>query len=267
MLGSFIHVRTYLPFVMLKPWRVAILFGTGLVAGFVDSIAGGGGLITLPVLLSLGLGPKEALGTNKLQASFGSGSAALHYARAKAVPLKDCLRGFAFSFLGAALGSLAVQQLTRSVLERAIPILVLAVAAYTLLKPRLGAEDVHPRMSRNSFDLLFGLGIGFYDGFLGPGTGTFWTMAFMLCLGFNMLRATAYTKVMNFASNLSSLALFLAGGSVLFTEGCVMGAGQLLGARLGAGMVVTRGTKFIRPMFLCVVFALTLKLIYGAYAK
>jgi uncharacterized membrane protein YfcA len=252
---------------MIIAWRLPILFGTGLAAGFVDSIAGGGGLITLPVLLSLGLEPKQALGTNKLQASFGSGSASWHYARAKAVPLRDCVRGFTFSFSGAALGSLAVQQLARTALERIIPVLLIAVAMYTLLKPRLGQEDLHPRMKRASFDLIFGLSIGFYDGFLGPGTGTFWTMAFMLCLGFNMLRATAYTKVMNFASNLSSLAIFLMSGHVCFVEGIMMGIGQLLGAKIGAGIVITRGTKFIRPIFLTVVFALTLKLLYGANVK
>ena len=252
---------------VITPWHLPILFGTGLVAGFVDSIAGGGGLITLPVLLSLGLDPKQALGTNKLQASFGSGSASWHYARAKAVPLRDCARGFMFSFAGAALGSLAVQQLARAALERIIPVLLIAVAVYTLLKPRLGQQDLHPRMTRSSFDFIFGLSIGFYDGFLGPGTGTFWTMAFMLGLGFNMLRATAYTKVMNFASNLSSLAIFLMSGRVCFFEGITMGVGQLLGAKIGAGMVITRGTKFIRPIFITVVFALTVKLLYGAYTR
>src|SRR5437667_7445059 len=151
---------------MLKTWRLPILFGTGLVAGFVDSIAGGGGLITLPVLLSVGLEPKLALGTNKLQASFGSGSASWHYARAKAVALNDCVRGFVFSFVGAALGSLAVYQLNQAVLRRAIPILLIAVALYMLFKPELGKEDLHPRMRRFDFDLAFGLGIGFYDGFL-----------------------------------------------------------------------------------------------------
>jgi uncharacterized membrane protein YfcA len=113
--------------------------------------------------------------------------------------------------------------------------------------------------------VTFGLLLGFYDGFFGPGTGTFWAMAYMLGLGFNMSRATGYTKVMNFASNISSLLFFLAGGKVLFLAGLIMGAGQLAGARLGARMVITKGTKFIRPVFLAVVFALTIKLLYDAY--
>jgi uncharacterized membrane protein YfcA len=252
---------------MHEPWLLALLFTTSLVAGFVDSIAGGGGLITLPVLLSCGLDPRLALGTNKLQAVFGSGSAAWHYAAAKTVPLKDCARGFALALIGAALGSLAVRELDRELLRRAIPVLLIAVALYTLFKPRLGAEDIHPRMRRGWFDMIFGLSLGFYDGFFGPGTGTFWTMAFMLGLGFNMTKATGYTKVMNFGSNLSSLAVFLVTGNAIFLWGLIMGVGQLLGARVGARMVITRGTKFIRPVFLTVVFALTLKLIYDGYWK
>ena len=252
---------------MFKLWHLPLLFLTGLVAGFVDSIAGGGGLITLPVLLSFGLDPQHALGTNKLQATFGSASASWHYARAKTVSLKDCTRGFLLSLAGAALGTLAVRQLDPSFLKRAIPVLLISVAIYTLLKPGLGAADLHPRMARGVFDLTFGLLLGFYDGFFGPGTGTFWTMAYMLGLGFNMTRATGYAKVMNFASNVSSLAFFLLGSNVCFAAGLTMGVGQMLGARIGAGMVITRGTKFIRPVFISVVFALTLKLLYDAYGK
>jgi hypothetical protein len=252
---------------MFKLWHLPLLFGTGLVAGFVDAIAGGGGLITLPVLLSFGLDPRHALGTNKLQATFGSGSAAWHYAQARTLALNDCKRGFVLSLLGAALGTLAVQQLDTSFLKRAIPVLLIGVASYTLLKPRLGAEDLHPRMVRGVFDMTFGLLLGFYDGFFGPGTGTFWTMAFMLGLGFNMTRATGYAKAMNFASNLSSLVFFLPGGNVCLAAGLTMGVGQVLGARMGSRMVIARGTKFIRPVFISVVLALTMKLLYDAYAK
>jgi len=251
---------------MFQLWQLPLLFGTGLVAGFVDSIAGGGGLITLPVLLSFGLGPQEALGTNKLQASFGSGSAAWHYAEGRTVPLRDCVRGFWFSALGAALGTLAVRQVDPAFLRRAIPVLLMAIALYMLVKPELGAEERQPRIRRGGFDLSFGLLLGFYDGFFGPGTGTFWTMAFVLVLGFNLTRATGYTKVMNFASNVSSLAFFLWGRKVEFTAGLAMGIGQLVGARIGSRMVLARGTKFIRPVFIGVVLALTLKLLYHGYA-
>jgi len=252
---------------MIQPWHLPLLFATGAIAGFVDSIAGGGGLITIPVLLSFGLGPKETLGTNKLQATFGSGSAAWHYAAAGTVQVRDCVRGFVCSLVGAALGAVAVQQIDPSFLNKAIPILLIAVAVYTLFRPQLGTKDLRPRLRRAPFDIVLGLGIGFYDGFFGPGTGTFWAMAYMLGLGFNMARATGYTKVMNFASNVSSLAFFLASGKVYFVAGLVMGVGQLIGARIGSRMVITKGTGFIRPIFIGAVLVMATKLLYDNYAK
>lgn len=252
---------------MIELWHWPLLFATGLAAGFVDSIAGGGGLITLPVLLSFGFDPRTALGTNKLQATFGSGSAAWHYAKAGAVEVRDCTRGFVITFVAAMLGSLAVGQLDRDLLRRAMPLLLIAVAIYSLMRPKLGENDLHPRMSRTRFDVVFGLLLGFYDGFFGPGTGTFWTMAFVLAMGFNLTRATGYTKVMNLGSNLASLAYFLWAGNILFLAGLVMGLGQLLGARLGSRMVMKRGTKFIRPVFISVVFAITAKVLYDAWLR
>jgi hypothetical protein len=248
-------------------WQWPVLFGAGFGAGFVDSIAGGGGLITLPVLLSCGLAPKEALGTNKLQASFGSASAAGHYALAHAVSLTECRRGFIFTLVGAAAGALAVEHVDPAFLRKAIPVLLITVAVYVLLKPSLGEQDASPRLSRAWFELSFGLTLGFYDGFFGPGTGTFWAMSCVLFLGYNLTRATAYSKVMNLASNLSSLLLFLVGGHVRFAIGITMGVGQLLGARIGSRMVLSRGTRFIRPVLLGAVLLLTLKLFYDGYAR
>ena len=152
-------------------------------------------------------------------------------------------------------------------LKRFIPMLLVAVAIYSLLRPQLGAEDIHPRMPRVWVDVVFGSLLGFYDGFFGPGTGTFWAMAFMLGAGFNMTRATGYTKVMNFASNLSSLLCFLPGGHVVPWAGVTMGIGQWLGAWLGSRTVVKHGARFIKPIFIAVVLGLTLKLLYEGYLK
>jgi uncharacterized protein len=248
---------------MIELWDLPLLFLTALAAGFVDSIAGGGGMITLPVLLSFGLNPQDALGTNKLQATFGSATASVHFARAGAVQLRESVRGFGITFVSAAVGTLVVRQIDPAYLRVAIPALLVVIAIYMLVHPTLGAEDVRPKMRRSAFDAVFGLMLGFYDGFFGPGTGTFWTMSFMLFLGFNMTRATASTKVMNFASNIASLLFFAVGGNVLFVAGTVMGVGQLIGARIGAGMVLTRGVKFIRPLFLTVVLIITLRLLWG----
>ena len=239
-----------------------LLFCAGFVAGLVDSIAGGGGLITVPVLMGIGLPPQVALGTNKLQASFGSGSAMLHFVRAGSVKLSDCWSGILWTATGAALGVWMLQLLDATILKQLIPWLLAAIAVYTLCSPRLGAEDSHAQLKPGPFYLLFGLAIGFYDGFFGPGTGSFWTMALMMLLGCSMLRATATTKVMNFTSNFVALIFFLSVGQVRFVEGLVMGVGQFLGARVGSRLVIKRGTALIRPVFISVVLALVGRLIY-----
>lgn len=248
-------------------WLCAILFGTGVAAGFVDSIAGGGGLITLPVLMNLGLAPQDALGTNKLQACFGSGSATWHYGRAGLIRFKASLAGVAFTAIGAGLGTLLVRQLDPVFLNRAIPVLLAAIALYVLFRPKLGAEALRPRMEESLFHACFGLLIGFYDGFFGPGTGTFWAMAYMLGVGFDMTRATAHTKLMNFTSNVVSLLVFLEGGHVKYAAGLAMGLGQVAGARLGARVVIRNGARFIRPVFIVVVLAITVKLLYAAFVE
>jgi uncharacterized membrane protein YfcA len=239
-----------------------LLFLTGLIAGLVDAIAGGGGLITIPVLLGIGLPPQLALGTNKLQASFGSGSAMLTFVRAGTVKLNDCKAGIAFTALGAGFGTYIVQLLDPGFLRLIIPWLLITIVIYTLLTPRLGQQDIHPRMGAQFFFFFIGLTLGFYDGFFGPGTGSFWVMSLMLGLGFNMTKATGYTKVMNFTSNFASLVFFAIGGSVLWREGLVMGAGQFIGARIGARLVVSKGTCFIRPVFITMVLLITARLIW-----
>ena len=181
--------------------------------------------------------------------------------------MRDCRRGFVITFIAAGAGTWLVQQLPRDFLKQFIPVLLIVVAVYSLLRPNLGHTDAAPQMKRVRFDAIFGLLLGFYDGFFGPGTGTFWAVAFVLVMGFNFTKATGYTKVMNFASNLSSLLLFLLGGHILFLPGVTMGVGQLLGARLGSRTVVKHGAKFIRPIFIIVVLAITLKLLYGVYSK
>jgi uncharacterized membrane protein YfcA len=252
---------------MIELWQVPLLFAAGAVAGLVDSIAGGGGLITLPVLLGLGMDPRTALGTNKLQSTFGSATATFHYAAAGTMSLRECARGFGLTFIGAIGGALVVQLIDAAVLRRVIPFLLVAIAVFVWLRPKLGETDLHPRMPRGLFDLIFGLALGFYDGFFGPGTGTFWTMAFVLGLGFNLTKATGSTKAMNFASNIASLLVFIIAGQVVYTAGLIMGAGQLIGARIGSRMVVSRGTRFIRPVFLTAVLVISAKLIYDAFLK
>ena len=249
----------------LSPFLFPILFVTGAVAGLIDSIAGGGGLITVPVLLGIGLPPQVALGTNKLQASFGSFSAMYHFVRAGTVNLRDARPGVLWTVVGAILGSYTVQQIDPGFLKKVIPFLLLAILFYTVFTPKLGEKEVHPRLPRHLFYLLAGLALGFYDGFLGPGTGSFWVVAIMLCLGFDMRKATGYTKLFNFVSNIVSLVVFIAGGHVLLGAGLLMGVGQAVGARVGARLVIRKGTGLVRPVFICSVLAVTAKLFWDSY--
>jgi len=248
-------------------WQVLLLFATGLVAGFVDTIAGGGGLLTLPMLLSLCPDPKVALGTNKLQSTFGSTSATFHFAHAGALNMREVRRACLLAFLGSVIGTLLVQQFDSHNLKKFLPFLLIAVVLFVWFRPQLGEKDIHPRLSQTKFDFIFAFGIGVYDGFLGPGTGTFLALAYMLGLGFNMAKATANTKALNWASNVASLLIFALAQKLWIAAGLVMGCGQMLGARLGSRMVMKRGTKFIRPVFLTMVSLITVKMIYDNWLK
>ena len=247
-------------------WIYPQLFAASLIAGWIDSIAGGGGLITIPVLLGVGLPPQVALGTNKFQASFGSFTAAFYYVRKGVAPLRQARLGIVCTLAGSALGTWAVQQIDPSALNIIIPFLLLGIAIYMLFTPAVGESEQHPRLSRTVFFVVFGLGLGFYDGFFGPGVGSFWAVAFVGLLGLDLLQATGYTKIMNFTSNIVSFALFLAGGHVFVTAGLIMAVGQIVGARIGSGMVIARGVKLIKPIFVAIVILTTLKLLYNRFA-
>ena len=239
-----------------------LLFFAGLGAGMVDAIAGGGGLITLPTLLSTGLPVPLALGTNKLGSVFGTASATWSFARRGAVDLRECVTGVLYTAAGAVAGAFTVRRLDPDLLARAIPWLLAVMVVYMMLRPQLGDTDRHHRMERPAFYALFGLALGFYDGFFGPGVGSFWTIAFVTVLGHNFVKAAAHTKVMNLASNAASLAFFAASGAVMLLPGLALGAGQLLGARIGAHLAMTRGARFVRPIFLVMATLTIAKLVY-----
>lgn len=252
---------------LLEPWHYPLLFFVGLVAGTVDAVAGGGGLITVPALLNLGLPVPLALGTNKFQSSFGSVSASVHFVRCGTVRLGECRLGILMTLLGALLGAFAVQQIDSAILAKVVPWLLAALLAYTLLRPKIGAEDHPPKLPTPLFFTAFGLALGFYDGFFGPGTGSFWAIALVLLLGQNFTRATAFTKIMNATSNVASLALFAAAGLVHVGAGVAMALGQLVGGRLGAHLVVSRGARFIRPVFLTMVTLTLARLLWVNHTR
>ncbi len=241
-------------------WYI-IFFITGVFAGFIDSIAGGGGIITVPVLLSAGIPPHLALATNKLQSSFGSFTASLNYIHKGLADIKEVWLGVLFTFLGASLGANAILLMEADFLNKLIPTMLVIIFFYTLFSPKLGEVDRHHKLKPALFYTIFGLLLGFYDGFFGPGTGSFWTIALVGLLGLNLKSATAKTKIMNFTSNLASLLMFILSGKILWIVGILMGSGQVLGAYLGSSLVVKKEVKFVRAFFLIIVGATILKLV------
>lgn len=243
-------------------WLYPALFLAGLSAGFVDAIAGGGGLITVPALLWAGLDPRLALGTNKLQSSCGTALAAWRYGRAGLLQWKSLGLGLALTLFASALGALAVTRIDPAFLRQIIPALLLAIATWIWFQPGMAFRQRPPRLAAVPFAILFGTVLGFYDGFFGPGTGSFWTIACMLLLGLDLRAATGHTKAMNLASNLGALVIFIPAGQVRYDYAVLMIVGQLIGARFGSGLVITRGSRFIRPVFFTVVLAIAAQLFW-----
>lgn len=250
----------------LSPAMMGVLFLLAFIAGFIDAIAGGGGLLTVPALLAIGVSPAQALATNKLQSLGGSFSASLYFVRRKIVNLHTQKRVIAFTFLGAAIGALLVQHMRAEFLRSLLPLLIVSIGLYFLLTPRLGQKDSHQRLQPLLFGLIAGGGVGFYDGFFGPGAGSFYALAYVTLYGFNLAKATAHAKVLNVTSNFAALLLFILGGNVVWSVGILMLIGQVIGARLGAKMVLSRGQQLIRPMIVLVSLAMSLKLLYENYA-
>jgi hypothetical protein len=167
--------------------------------------------------------------------------------------------------IGSAVGTWTVQQVSNNVLKYIIPVLLVIIIIYSFVKTKIGEYDKSARMKEFIFYFFAGLILGFYDGFFGPGSGSIWAIAFVAGLGYNLKKATGYTKVMNFTSNIVSFFIFAIGGYVIFTAGVVMAAGQIIGSKIGAELVIKRGAKFIRPVFISIVILTTLKIIYDRF--
>jgi hypothetical protein len=243
-------------------WETAaILFFVATAAGFVDSIAGGGGLIALPALLWTGMSPAQALGTTKLQGTFGTFSSSFNYLKKGQADLSQMKEAIFCTFLGSALGAVLVQISHARFLADLIPVLLVMTALFFIFSPRAGEVEARMRISHRAFALSIGTGLGFYDGFFGPGSGSFFALAYVWFLGLNLTQATAHSKILNLVSNLSALALFIVGGAVVWGLGMVMACGQFLGARLGSNLVVSHGARLIRPLIIVVSLAITAKMV------
>ncbi|WP_422767322.1 TSUP family transporter [Photobacterium leiognathi subsp. mandapamensis] len=253
---------------MIEPSTLLILGAVALAAGFIDAVAGGGGMLTVPALLSLGLPPHIALGTNKLAASFASATAAWAYYKKNLFSPRFWIASFIATLIGAITGTLIVNLISSDGLEKALPLVIFAVAIYTIWHPQPKDEHqtlpaVTPKFKVKQW--LQGTSIGFYDGIAGPGTGAFWTVSSMILYRLDMLRACGLAKAMNFTSNITSLLTFIILGQVNFALGLTMGVCLMLGAYIGAHSAIRFGAKFIRPVFVTVVLILAVKLAWQAW--
>lgn len=237
------------------------LFLAAVAAGFIDAIAGGGGMVTIPAMLLAGIPPLQVLGTNKLQSLFGSGSASWNYARHGLVDLRAQLPMATAAAAGAACGAMLATVVPGQWLRAALPLLLAGIALYFALKRDIGTVERQRRLGPLAFGAGFVPVVGFYDGVFGPGTGSFLMLGFVSLAGFGILKATAHTKFLNFGSNVGALLVFVAAGAVLWKVGLVMGVGQWVGARLGSRFAMRQGARVIRPLLVVVSIALALRLL------
>lgn len=254
----------------IEPSVLLILCAVAFSAGFIDAIAGGGGLLTVPALLTAGLPPHVVLGTNKLAATFGSFTASVTYYRKKLFNPLYWQRSLLYTAIGAVLGTLVVDMISKEALEKILPLLILLAAIYTLFN-RMQPDDALKLPAQNT--KLFwqqraqGLTLGFYDGIAGPGAGAFWMVSTMALYKINLLLTCGVARTMNFISNGFSLVAFIALGHVNFGLGIAMGLCLMLGAWLGAHSAIKFGSRFIRPIFIGVVITIALRLAWQAWGN
>lgn len=231
------------------------------VAGFISSIAGAGGAIVLLVLLWAGLPPLNALATNKFQSVFGTLSSTINFFRKGYIDLHALRPALCYAFVGSMIGTYLVQQISTDYLSIMMPYLLIVIALYMMFSPTITDEDLPPRISEKTFAPLIGGGIGLYGGFFGPGMGSFFAVAFASLRGFNMRKATAFTKPMVLIVNTTSMVIFLWGGHIVWALAITMAASQVVGARLGSNLVIHRGAALIKPFIVLMTLAIAFKLL------
>jgi uncharacterized protein len=242
-------------------WEYAVLMLAGFAAGFIDTIAGGGGMITLPAYLMAGLPPHWALGTNKLSGTLSVGNAARIFIKKKIFYPRYWQPAIMATFSGGIVGSVSVHFLSGAFLKRLLPIVIVGLAIYVVW-PKKYAQFVaaHYRPRRLS-SILMGCGLGFYDGFMGPGLGSFWVVALMSIYKINMVEATGIAKMMNFLSSSAALIMFMSFGSVQYGLGLAVAVAMMAGAFLGAHSTIRWGVAFVRPLFLIIIFSIAIVLV------
>lgn len=240
------------------------LLAIAFFAGIVDAIAGGGGMLNVPAMMLAGLDPVSAVATNKLQGTFGVTSAVRSYSRAGLIDWRSMRGLVAASAIGAALGAIVAQKVPSDGLRIAVPFLLIALAIFVATSPKLTDTEAHRRLSFSAFAVAFAVPIGFYDGFFGPGGGTFFFLALVTLLGQGVTRAAGNAKLLNLASNAGSLLLFAFSGKIWWVLGVALGLSAFAGAQVGAAQALKRGAALIKPVVVLMAIAMALRLLFDA---
>ena len=249
-----------------EAYMFAALAAVAIFTGFVDAIAGGGGLVMMPALLATGMPPHFAFGTNKLQSVFGTTMSCANYTRGGLVDWKGNWPLAVLVFVASASGALVVQQVSTRILAYIIPVILLMMVAYLIFSPRMNDEDAHERLSRVGYTPVAG-GIGFYDGFFGPGTGQFFTTSLVALRGNGLIRAVGNTKLLNATTNWAAVLVFALSGKMIWLLGLSMAAGAMLGGYLGSRFAMKHGARVVRPLMIVASLGLTGKLVWDWFVS
>ena len=242
---------------------LSFLFIIAIIAGLIDTLAGGGGLISLPALILAGIPPLAALGTNKLQGSMGTATATYLMFRNRRISYQECKPLMQFAFIGAAMGAGAVQFINTDVLSFIIPFVLLLIVVYFLVSPWLKKEQNKSRISSSNYQKIVVPIIGFYDGMFGPGTGSFFALAGVSFRDHDLITSTAIAKSLNFATNIASLIIFLSAGHVVWVVGVIMMVGQSIGARFGAHFLFKIKPSYLRMVVVVMSTTMLIKYSYS----
>lgn len=257
------NIKERRDYILSFSWDILLLvLGGGFLSGFIDSIAGGGGLIALPVLLALQIPPHYAIGTNKFAATFGAAVSSYQFFKAGKVDMHLLYRLMPFTLGGAIIGCLFMLHLSAETLQPLVILSLIAAAVFVFTRRGLGQHSSYTGMTQKTFwqGAAFALVIGLYDGFIGPGTGTFLIIAFAM-LGFDFVVAAGNAKILNLVSNITAFVLFIISGKVLYVYGLVMALGIFLGAFFGFRMAIRHGSGFVRFVMMAVTTVLIGKLL------
>ncbi len=247
---------------MFEPFQLLGLFVLALVAGTIDAMAGGGGLLTVPGLMATGIPPISALATNKMSAIFSPLSATWHFWRSGRIAIGKRWRPAMLSLLGAACGAAGLSFIDPGVLKALVPFLLIGICGWLLLSEDLGKTPGEARLSFAVTSMTLIPLVAAYDGFFGPGTGTFFALGLVGLAGFTLDQATIEAKLYNLMSNLGALLFFLAKGHVVWPFAIVMACGMVTGGAIGARLVLKHGTGLIRPLLIVMSLAMSLRLLW-----